>query len=105
MHPPPPPWQPAQSAIPILLLTYKRTLYLEAALRLYATVRAINSTTLVTSHQGTDKAVWGLVERVSFCRVKQLIFPYRHGMRGPPALKLHFAWALGQASASPQATD
>jgi len=90
---------PAQSAIPIILLVYKRTMYLEAALRLYSVVRGINTTTLVISHQGTDQTVWGLVERITFCRVKQFIFPYRHGMRGAPALKLHFAWAIGETFA------
>ena len=30
-----------------------------------------------TSHHGTEADVWQLVERVSFCRVRQLLFPPR----------------------------
>ena len=47
-----------------------RTLYLEPALRLYARVRGINSTTLVVSHHGADKGVWSLVEAIDYCRVR-----------------------------------
>ena len=50
---PPPP----AAAIPILLLVHSRTLYLEAALRLYGRVAHINTTTLVVSHHGTDEDV------------------------------------------------
>ena len=96
---------PASHAIPILLLVFQRTLYLEPALRLYSRVHGINTTTLVVSHQGTDPDVWRLVESVRFCRVRQLLFPHAAGFRGPAALKLHFTWALGQAFAQMEAPE
>ena len=44
----------------------------------------------------------GLAERVRFCRLKQLLFPYASALRGAPALKLHFAWALSQVRGFPE---
>ena len=87
---------PKPTAIPILLLVHERTTYLEPALRLYARVRGINSTTLVVSHHGVDPAVFGLVEAVRFCRVRQLLFGSHAGQQGAAALKLHFTWAVTQ---------
>ena len=95
----------APTAIPILLLVHTRTLYLEATLRLYGRVRGIETTTLVISHHGADEGVWSLVESVRFCLVRQLLFPLASGFRGPPALKLHFAWALGHMFSEMEAAE
>ena len=96
---------PKPIAIPILLLVHKRTLYLEPALRLYARVRGIEGTTLVVSHQGTNPAVWALIEAVRFCRVRQLLFPSHPGISGPAALKLHFTWAVAQVFGQIEASE
>ena len=65
--PPPPP-----GALPIVLLVYERRSYLEVALRLLSLCRGVNATTLVVSHQGTQRNVWELVSSVGFMRVRQL---------------------------------
>jgi hypothetical protein len=85
--------KPSATSIPILILLSETTPYLESTLRLFDRVKGINSTTLVASHQSTNKAVWKLVESVRFCQVRQLLFPGAHG-RG--AAKLHFAFALSR---------
>ena len=52
-YPPPPP-----GALPIVLLVYERVTYLEVSLRLLSLSAGINATTLVVSHQGTQRDVW-----------------------------------------------
>ena len=100
--PPPPP-----GALPIVLLVYERRSYLEVALRLLSLCRGVNATTLVVSHQGTQRNVWELVSSVGFMRVRQLLYPLagHPELRGALALKLHFTWALARAFALLEADE
>ena len=100
--PPPPP-----GALPIVLLVYERRSYLEVALRLLSLCRGVNATTLVVSHQGTQRNVWQLVSSIGFARVRQLLYPLADHpkLRGALALKLHFTWALARAFALLEADE
>ena len=101
--PPPPP-----GALPIVLLVYERRSYLEVALRLLSLCRGVNATTtLVVSHQGTQRDVWELVRSVGFVRVRQLLYPLADHpeLHGALALKLHFTWALARTFALLEADE
>ena len=94
-------------ALPIVLLVYERRSYLEVALRLLSLCRGVNATTLVVSHQGTQRNVWQLVSSIGFARVRQLLYPLADHpkLRGALALKLHFTWALARAFALLEADE
>ena len=91
-----------------MLLVYERRSYLEVALRLLSLCRGVNATTtLVVSHQGTQRDVWELVRSVGFVRVRQLLYPLADHpeLHGALALKLHFTWALARTFALLEADE
>ncbi|GJP33017.1 hypothetical protein CLOM_g17590 [Closterium sp. NIES-68] len=60
----------------VVLYVHKRAEYLIVALDALSRVEGINETLLIVSHDGFFPAVDSLVRSITFCRVKQIYFPF-----------------------------